>query len=174
MHRQCRLNIRQQPEVARACGFGERDRRVVDPPPVIELQLEAQSGQIVGDVEELNLAQYVVHATLFNEDGTEDVGTFLQQPRTAARRLVGSLAATPAVAADEFGHRGAYFTFADLSCREPGSYRMRFTLVQVGGSSAQILAQVMSEVFRVVSDSPKHFFHTTRHRRPVVGPSRTP
>lgn len=153
-NRHCRLRIRQQPEVARACGFGERDRRVVDPPPVVELEIEPQVGQLSGDVEELNLSQYVVHATLFSEDGTEDVGTFLQQPRTAARRLVGSLAATPAVAADEFGHRGAYFAFADLSCREPGSYRMRFTLVEISAQSAQVLANVLSDVFRVVSIDP--------------------
>lgn len=35
-----RLNIRQQPVAARSCGFGERDRRVIDPPPIVELLIE--------------------------------------------------------------------------------------------------------------------------------------
>ncbi|KNG86865.1 velvet factor protein [Aspergillus nomiae NRRL 13137] len=33
------LHIRQQPMAARACGFGDRDRRPVDPPPIIQLLL---------------------------------------------------------------------------------------------------------------------------------------
>ncbi|KFY19523.1 hypothetical protein V491_04387, partial [Pseudogymnoascus sp. VKM F-3775] len=33
------LHMRQQPLAARACGFGERDRRVVDPPPILELRI---------------------------------------------------------------------------------------------------------------------------------------
>ncbi|KAL3460471.1 velvet factor-domain-containing protein [Aspergillus heterothallicus] len=35
----CRLLIRQQPERARACGAGDRDRRPVDPPPIIQMLL---------------------------------------------------------------------------------------------------------------------------------------
>ncbi|KAL4739601.1 velvet factor-domain-containing protein [Aspergillus similis] len=35
----CRLFIRQQPLAARACGAGDRDRRPVDPPPIIQLLL---------------------------------------------------------------------------------------------------------------------------------------
>ncbi|KAL3490782.1 velvet factor-domain-containing protein [Aspergillus germanicus] len=34
-----RLHIRQQPIAARACGAGDRDRRPVDPPPIIQLLL---------------------------------------------------------------------------------------------------------------------------------------
>ncbi|KAL4803722.1 velvet factor-domain-containing protein [Aspergillus unguis] len=33
------LSIRQQPIAARACGAGDRDRRAVDPPPIIQLLL---------------------------------------------------------------------------------------------------------------------------------------
>ncbi|KAL2856051.1 velvet factor-domain-containing protein [Aspergillus pseudoustus] len=35
----CRLHIRQQPIAARACGAGDRDRRPVDPPPIIQMLL---------------------------------------------------------------------------------------------------------------------------------------
>ncbi|KAI9037881.1 velvet factor family protein [Aspergillus affinis] len=34
-----RLHIRQQPLAARACGAGDRDRRPVDPPPIIQMLL---------------------------------------------------------------------------------------------------------------------------------------
>ncbi|RDW81003.1 velvet factor family protein [Aspergillus mulundensis] len=52
-----RLYIRQQPIAARACGAGDRDRRPVDPPPIIQLLL-----------------------TDFNPDSKED-RSILQDPR---------------------------------------------------------------------------------------------
>lgn len=33
------LHVRQQPEAARACGAGDRDRRPVDPPPIVQILL---------------------------------------------------------------------------------------------------------------------------------------
>ncbi|KAF4503820.1 hypothetical protein G6O67_008869 [Ophiocordyceps sinensis] len=35
--------LRQQPKAARACGFGDRDRRVIDPPPIVQLIVESSS-----------------------------------------------------------------------------------------------------------------------------------
>ncbi|KAL9050465.1 MAG: hypothetical protein Q9162_006612 [Coniocarpon cinnabarinum] len=158
--RRCQLRVRQQPEVARACGFGERDRRAVDPPPVVELEALRIDGSIM-NVEELQLAHFVVQASLWSEDGTADVTTFMQPPRIAARRLLGSLAASPAVAADEHNKKGAYFTFADLSCREAGRFRLKFTLaaidpsIRVPGGSTALLANAFSETFTVYS--PRDF-----------------
>ena len=152
--------MRQQPEVARACGFGERDRRAVDPPPVVELEAARSDGTLM-NVEELHLAHFVVQASLWSEDGSADVTTFLQPPRIAARRLLGSLAASPAVAADELNKKGAYFTFADLSCREAGRFRLKFTLAAIdpsnhtSGSTVPLLANVYSDVFHVYS--PRDF-----------------
>lgn len=51
------LSIRQQPIAARACGAGDRDRRPVDPPPILQMLL-----------------------TDFNPDSEEDK-TILQDPR---------------------------------------------------------------------------------------------
>ena len=152
--------VRQQPEVARACGFGERDRRAVDPPPVVELEAFRGDGASV-NVEELQLAHFVVQASLWNEDGLIDTTTFLQPPRIAARRLLGSLAASPAVAADEHNKKGAYFTFADLSCREAGRFRLKFTLAAIdpsgktGTTQMPLLASVFSEILTVYS--PRDF-----------------
>jgi hypothetical protein len=36
-----RLIVRQQPKHSRMCGYGEKvDRRPVDPPPIIQLQMD--------------------------------------------------------------------------------------------------------------------------------------
>jgi hypothetical protein len=39
------LEIVQHPVRARCCGFGEKDRRSLDPPPIIELTAEDINGQ---------------------------------------------------------------------------------------------------------------------------------
>ncbi|KAG0058419.1 hypothetical protein BGZ89_001297 [Linnemannia elongata] len=43
--RQARIKIVQQPLHARMCGFGEKDRRPVDPPPIVQLLLDEQHDQ---------------------------------------------------------------------------------------------------------------------------------
>lgn len=133
---------------------------MIDPPPVLELEAIDSCGN-VSDIEELQLSLYVVHASLWSEDGSTDLTGFMQPPGKPARRLVGSLAASPAVATDEQNRRGSFFTFADLSCRETGNYRLRFTLVRVdpsntgAGATAPVLASLLSDVFRVYT--PKDF-----------------
>lgn len=132
----------------------------MDPPPVVELEA-IRSDNTISNVEELHLAHFVVQASLWSEDGQMDMTTFLQPPRIAARRLLGSLAASPAVAADEHNKKGAYFTFADLSCREAGRFRLKFTLASIDptsrtpGASSPLLASVLSDVFTVYS--PRDF-----------------
>ncbi|KAF8940823.1 hypothetical protein BGZ47_007601, partial [Haplosporangium gracile] len=44
-NRQARIKIVQQPLHARMCGFGEKDRRPVDPPPIVQLLLDEQHDQ---------------------------------------------------------------------------------------------------------------------------------
>jgi hypothetical protein len=39
------LEIVQQPLRARMCGFGEKDRRPVDPPPVVQLHVLNAKGE---------------------------------------------------------------------------------------------------------------------------------
>jgi hypothetical protein len=39
------LRIRQQPQRARMIGFAEKDRRPIDPPPVVELMFQNKTGE---------------------------------------------------------------------------------------------------------------------------------
>ncbi|KAB8648466.1 hypothetical protein FH972_026123 [Carpinus fangiana] len=158
----CNLRIRQQPEVARACGFGERDRRVIDPPPILELSLSSEElAQNEDEEAEGQVPVYIAHASLWSEDGTEDVTTFVQPTKKSARRLVGTLVSSGTIARDEHEHKGCFFTFADLSCRSNGRYRLRFNLVKIDprnmrpGTSSPLLASVLSDVLTVYS--PKDF-----------------
>jgi hypothetical protein len=131
--------VRQQPIAARACGFGERDRRVIDPTPIIQLTASDPAASIIGSLN-------VVHCTLWNEDGTGEETALVQPDRRVTRPLMGQLVASPSVAKDEFNMEGCFFCFPDLSCRTHGRYRLRFVLMQVGGP---ILTDTLSEVFQV-------------------------
>lgn len=152
---QCVLRVRQQPLAARACGFGERDRRVIDPPPIVQLEiLNPTTG--APDLVESGHSMNVVHASLWNARGTVDVTNLVMPGQKSARRLMGTLVASATVAVDEHNEQGAFFAFPDLSCRSQGEYRLRFSFMRVdpsgaAGAAAPVVAHVMSDVFTVYS-----------------------
>ncbi|OCK82973.1 hypothetical protein K432DRAFT_390814 [Lepidopterella palustris CBS 459.81] len=148
------IRVRQQPIAARACGFGERDRRVIDPPPIIQLLVtDPKTG--VADSDELRYSLNVVHCTLWNADGTNEETALVQPDRRTTRRLMGQLVASPSVAKDEHDVEGCFFCFPDLSCRTHGKYRLRFVLMRIDpmnlhvGGFSPILTEVLSDVFTV-------------------------
>ena len=149
------LKVRQQPIAARACGFGERDRRVIDPPPIIQLEVRDPKTGLVVDLDELRYSLNVVHCTLWNAEGTHEETALIQPDRRTTRRLMGQLVASPCVAKDEHDVEGCFFCFPDLSCRTHGKYRLRFVLMRIDpqnlhvGGFSPILTEVLSDVFQV-------------------------
>lgn len=148
------LNIRQQPAAARACGFGERDRRVIDPPPILELKI---TDQATGAPEQDPNAMLALHCTLLSHDGKEDETEVppTEKGMPTTRRLMGTLVASPYQAKDEHGVPGTFFVFPDLSCRSPGKYRLRFKLLRVDptmmtpGAVHGSVASIVTDVFSV-------------------------
>lgn len=59
------LSIRQQPIAARACGAGDRDRRPVDPPPIIQLLLTDFNPSSEGDRSILQDPRFTVGCLLY-------------------------------------------------------------------------------------------------------------
>ncbi|KAL9087613.1 MAG: hypothetical protein Q9165_006537 [Trypethelium subeluteriae] len=152
-HLKYHLQIRQQPVAARACGYGERDRRVIDPPPILELRVtDSSSGRL--DWEEMKYNLNVLHCTLWNEAGDAETPVVPDQ-RRPTRQLMGQVVSSPSVAKDENGTEGCFFCFPDLSCRQPGKYRLRFVLMRIDplnlpvGGTNPLLAHIMSDVFTV-------------------------
>ena len=165
------LHVRQQPLAARACGFGERDRRVLDPPPIVQLSLADYDPNSASDVSELKCSYLVVHCTLLSaspmgRDG-QDV-TAVAEPNNSGRltrKMTGTLAASAFAATDpdlpaspvQNARLGCFFIFSDLSCRQVGRYRLKFKIMKVGsehmvpGSSVPVLRSVESAEFEVYS-----------------------
>ncbi|KAK4177463.1 velvet factor-domain-containing protein [Triangularia setosa] len=149
-----RISVRQQPYAARSCGFGERDRRVIDPPPIVQLTIHdpSLSPETLG--RRLRHQFSVVHCSIYDEKGERDMSAMPEDFRQQ-RRLMGTLVASPFVGQDENGEEGCFFCFPDLSCRTPGSFRLKFALVVLDpmrmcmGDRSKIVATAMSEVFCV-------------------------
>ncbi|KAI5207001.1 hypothetical protein E4T39_02202 [Aureobasidium subglaciale] len=150
------LNMRQQPVAARACGFGERDRRVVDPPPILELKvIDAETGKV--DSENTPYVYTTLHCTLINSMTYKDESQIepAHPNAPATQRLMGTAVASPFSGTDETGRRGTFFVFPDLSCRNPGRYRFQFRLLIVDplnlsiGTTSRIQSSIISESFEV-------------------------
>ncbi|KAH6712011.1 velvet factor-domain-containing protein [Leptodontidium sp. MPI-SDFR-AT-0119] len=150
------LRMRQQPVAARACGFGERDRRVIDPPPILQMDVSAPHLSAL-ELSQLMRSQYsVIHCILWDPDNNCDAtampGT---TDKRQQRRLMGTLVSSPFVGKDEHGVEGCFFTFPDLSVRTPGKYSLRFSLVRLDpnrmrpGISEPIRSTIISSDFQV-------------------------
>ncbi|KAI0024925.1 hypothetical protein F4780DRAFT_768576 [Xylariomycetidae sp. FL0641] len=148
-----KIKMRQQPIAARSCGFGERDRRVIDPPPIVEVTYEDPDLSPEEIKERLKIPFAVMHCTIWNEAGDQDCSAMPEDYRQQ-RRLMGTIVSSPFFGYDEQDKYGCFFCFPDLSCRTPGSFRLKFSLVildplSTPGTRTPVCSVVMSDVFTV-------------------------
>ena len=151
------ITVRQEPLAARACGFGERDRRVIDPPPILQMTIDDPTATDAEIRTMLRMPYSVVHCTLWNpvldKDATAMDGPAVEKARQ--RRLMGTLVASPFVGKDENDQDGCFFPFPDLSVRTPGTYSLKFSLVvidptkMVAGHREPVRATIYSQPFQV-------------------------
>ncbi|EEY18383.1 VelB [Verticillium alfalfae VaMs.102] len=145
-----KLDVVQQPKRARMCGFGDKDRRPITPPPCV---LSGQCGHSI--TADDNPAQYPLSNGYgpappygysnggIPEYGRTEYGQNQFQARNSiggagapqgmyTRNLIGSLAASAFRLSDVAEHIGIWFILQDLSVRTEGSFRLRFSFVNVG------------------------------------------
>ncbi|KAL4782528.1 velvet factor-domain-containing protein [Aspergillus varians] len=67
------LQVVQQPIRARMCGFGDKDRRPITPPPCIRLVVRDAQTEKEIDINEIDTTFYVIMADLWSADGTHEV-----------------------------------------------------------------------------------------------------
>ncbi|KAL7751551.1 hypothetical protein RI367_003015 [Sorochytrium milnesiophthora] len=140
-----KLEIAQPPELCRTCNSATKEKRTVEPPPVLELV--AVDGVLLPPKD---LTYLVVHTTLWNEDLSADM-TISDASRqslsknaqeylsSAQTRLLspepvlsGSLVENGQWLYNEHGRKGFFFIFKDLRIRLEGRYRLRFALFDLG------------------------------------------
>ncbi|KAM3498390.1 hypothetical protein MY10362_008290 [Beauveria mimosiformis] len=150
------LEVRQQPRAARACGFGDRDRRVIDPPPIVQLRIDGPGLSEEERRAYLRYPNYVMNCSIWDESGTRDA-SYMPDEYNHQRRLMGSLVGTPFVGDDDRNQEGCFFCFSDLSCRTPGAFRLKFTLIMIDPARASILrhfptlTEIKTDIFQVYS-----------------------
>jgi len=152
MRRTYELVVCQQPLHARMCGFGEKDRRPIDPPPIVQLIVKQQGQDSPIDVQYvfrwescilgllefclfflfrmLQIPFFVLHVTLWSDDRSEE-RNIISNPPKCTRVLMGSLVSSPSLLKNPEGEQGLYFAFPDLSIRTEGRYTLRFSLMKL-------------------------------------------
>ncbi|KAJ8658696.1 hypothetical protein O0I10_005736 [Lichtheimia ornata] len=167
------LVVVQQPVRARSCGFGEKDKRPIDPPVILQLHKETQGTlHRVSTVD--NVGLFVVQCQLYSEDGKHlcdhvfhpatihppQQGVLSFQEPVLYRNLLGVVVSNGYQLLDIHGDPGIFFVFQDLSVRTEGRYRLKFLFIDLSAGepltmSTQVLNEVFSDPFTVYT--PKTF-----------------
>lgn len=144
---QCQLHIRQQPKEAVLTVTGkEKTRKPIDPPPIIELQVD----QHVDPYRSFLQNPYLFLAvTLWKADKDEP------SDRDVGSALTGTLTSSLHRLKDTHNKEGAFFVFGDISIKIQGTHRLHFSLFEFQNGQVQWLANTVSQRFKVVL--PKDF-----------------
>ncbi|CAO3655476.1 unnamed protein product [Mucor fragilis] len=156
-----RLIVVQNPVRARCCGFGEKDRRPIDPPPILQLFIERPDGTLQNaHDDDSNISLFVVQCDLYSEDGKElrgqvynpsaaaptsaspatdskpTTGTLLSfQDPAPTRSLMGAVVSNAYQLTDHNNEPGIFFVFQDLSVRIEGTFCLNFMFINLSGPS---------------------------------------
>lgn len=136
------LTIRQEPERAKVVGQKEKDRKAIDPPPIIQLQIRDPSDPAQNY---LQSPYYFMCCTLL------DSATETQAETVSSTALGGTLVSSLHRLKDVDNHDGGFFVFGDLSVKKEGEYRLRFSLFEMRKTEVVYIKSELSQVFTVFS-----------------------
>ena len=145
--RACKLHVQQQPrEACLAFKDKEKMRKPIDPPPMVQLTVDAATEPHQQFYQNPHL---FVCATLYKSDKDE--------PHGDSRALTGTLTSSLHRLKGLNNKDGAWFVFSDISVMVAGSFRLCFTLYEFVPGEQQVrhLGSQLSGKFDVVL--PKDF-----------------
>ncbi|KAJ2731488.1 hypothetical protein IW152_004519 [Coemansia sp. BCRC 34962] len=167
------LEMAQHPVRARMCGFGEKDRRPLDPPPVVRLRVRDEDGDFMLN-EDVDIWKFVVSATLWAPSSDHDRSIVIN-PNTLpgpvpmyqssssvislsepvkVRNLVGTTVSNAYLLKDENDDLNIFFIFHDLSVRTEGQFRIKFQFAVIPSEDdprAFVESVTWSSIFEVYS-----------------------
>ncbi|KAH0548572.1 hypothetical protein GP486_007884, partial [Trichoglossum hirsutum] len=134
------LHIRQGPERARVAGVKEKDRKPVDPPPIIQLRIKDDSDPAQNY---LQSPYYFMCCNLYDP--------LHEQPATTAPHtaLAGTLVSSLHRLKDIDNSDGGFFVFGDLSVKLEGEFRLRFSLFEMLKNEVVHIKSIISGRFTV-------------------------
>ncbi|KAI9872139.1 MAG: hypothetical protein M1830_002030 [Pleopsidium flavum] len=134
------LSIRQGPVRARVAGVKEKDRKPVDPPPIIQLKIKDDSDPAQNY---LQSPYYFMCCNLY--DASQERPAQIA-PQTA---LAGTLVSSLHRLKDVDNSDGGFFVFGDLSVKVEGDYRLRFSLFEMRKAEVFHIKSIISNPFTV-------------------------
>ncbi|CAG8742237.1 428_t:CDS:2, partial [Dentiscutata erythropus] len=157
------LEVSQEPIRARMCGFGDKDRRTIDPPPIIKLLVTTLDGTPVPERDCKEERGLVVNPTsVFTKSANSNSAVMSVNAPLNTRNLMGHCTSSAYVLNNHAGQKGIYFIFQDLSVRTEGTFTLKFSFCNIKelmaqssdgltNASGNVTAEVYSAPFKVYS-----------------------
>ncbi|KAL4803626.1 velvet factor-domain-containing protein [Aspergillus unguis] len=141
------LIVRQNPSRARVAGGKEKERKPVDPPPIVQIRVRDEGTYLSQHY--LQSPYFFMACSLY--DPHEDAPAPIP-PSTA---LTGTLVSSLHRLKDVDNSDGGFFVWGDLSVKVEGEFRLKFTLFEMRKTEVVFLKSIISERFTV--SPPKSF-----------------
>ncbi|KAG2173059.1 hypothetical protein INT44_007032 [Umbelopsis vinacea] len=141
------LTIRQQPAHARVCTIPERDRRPIDPPPILRMSLDGLDPE--EEQYHTQSPHYFMCANLVHPHDHTNLYLPVQN------YLTGTIVSSLHRLKDIDNSDGAFFVFGDLAVKEEGEFRLLFSLFEIIDTVVRTRKTILSDIFTVYA--PRHF-----------------
>ncbi|KAI8581344.1 hypothetical protein K450DRAFT_232599 [Umbelopsis ramanniana AG] len=142
--------IRQQPRQAKQSIAYDRERRPVEPPPIVQIEFSNLTAQETMTC--LQSPYYFMTARLVTPDSS------VRQPKLCDHEedvLTGSVVSSLHRLKDVDNQDAGFFVFGDLAIKIPGTFRIHFSLYEIRGGQVINRESIATEPFTVYS--PKQF-----------------
>ncbi|CAO1605375.1 hypothetical protein XANCAGTX0491_008894 [Xanthoria calcicola] len=133
------LTIRQGPERARVADKKEKERKPVDPPPIVQLHIRDPTDPAQNYLQSPYLFMYVNL-----EPGSDDDAAKLDTQDYLSGTMVSSLHRLK----DVDNLDGGFFVFGDLSVKVEGHFRLRFSLFEMLKTEVVFIKAITSSPFK--------------------------
>lgn len=138
----CEIIIRQEPNCARVSLGKDKERKPVDPPPIIQLKVSPN----VDPKQSFLQSPYIfMSCTLI---GPNDHN---QPPGTLGASLTGTVVSSLHRLKDTDNQDGGFFVWGDLSVKLEGHFRFRFILFEIFEDHVWYIKDIISKPFPIYS-----------------------
>ncbi|KAL4909041.1 hypothetical protein BDW74DRAFT_76639 [Aspergillus multicolor] len=141
------LIVRQNPNRARVAGGKEKERKPVDPPPIVQIRVREEGTYLAQHY--LQSPYFFMSCSLY--DSQDDAPAPIP-PSTA---MTGTLVSSLHRLKDVDNTDGGFFVWGDLSIKIEGEFRLKFSLFEMRKTDVVYLKSIISERFTV--SPPKSF-----------------
>ncbi|KAL3491374.1 velvet factor-domain-containing protein [Aspergillus germanicus] len=141
------LIVRQQPTRARVAGGKEKERKPVDPPPIVQIRVREEGTYLAQHY--LQSPYFFMCCSLYD---AQDDAPASGSPST---NLTGTLVSSLHRLKDVDNTDGGFFVWGDLSVKVEGDFRLKFTLFEMRKTEVVYLKSIISDRFTV--SPPKSF-----------------